>query len=98
MMGRTCTRRAGMSHGGKGGMMDARINVITLAVADLDRALAFYRDGLGFQTQGIIGTEWVGDDSTPAGATVTFELRGGLFLALYPRTELAKDAKVALGS
>jgi catechol 2,3-dioxygenase-like lactoylglutathione lyase family enzyme len=76
--------------------MDARIDVITLAVADLDRALAFYRDGLGLQTQGMIGTEWVGDDSTPAGATAMFELRGGLLLALYPRTELAKDANVAL--
>ena len=29
--------------------MKPRIHVITLAVADLDRALAFYRDGLGFQ-------------------------------------------------
>ncbi|MDQ2741225.1 MAG: VOC family protein [Chloroflexota bacterium] len=78
--------------------MDARIDVITLAVVDLDRALAFYRDSLGLQTQGVIGTEWVGDDSTPAGAIVTFELRGGLLLALYPRTELAKDANVALAA
>jgi catechol 2,3-dioxygenase-like lactoylglutathione lyase family enzyme len=76
--------------------MEARIDVITLAVADLDRALAFYRDGLGLQTQGVIGTEFVGDDRTPAGAVAMFELRGGLILALYPRTELAKDANVAL--
>ena len=76
--------------------MDARIDVITLAVADLDRAVAFYRDGLGLQTEGVIGTEFVGDDSTPAGATATFERRDGLILALYPRTELAKDANVAL--
>ena len=76
--------------------MDARIDVITLAVADLDRALTFYRDGLGLQTQGVIGTEWGGDENTPAGATVVFELRGGLLLALYPRTELAKDANVTL--
>ena len=76
-------------------LMDARIDVITLAVADLERALAFYRDGLGFQTKGIIGTEWVGDDTKPAGATVVFELRGGLLLALYPRSELAKDANIA---
>ena len=75
--------------------MDARIDVITLAVANLERALAFYRDGLGFQTKGIIGTEWAGDDTTPAGATVVFELSGGLLLALYPRTELAKDANIA---
>ena len=76
--------------------MEARIDVITLAVADLDRALAFYRDGLGLHTQGVIGTEFVGDDRTPAGAVAMFELRGGLLLALYPRTELAKDANVAL--
>lgn len=76
--------------------MDARIDVITLAVANLDRALAFYRDGLGLPTQGVIGTEWVGDDSTPAGAIALFELQGGLLLALYPRTELAKDANIAL--
>lgn len=76
--------------------MEGRIDVITLAVADLDRALAFYRDGLGLQTQGVIGTEWAGGDSTPAGATAMFELRGGLIMALYPRTELAKDANVPL--
>lgn len=76
--------------------MDARIDVITLAVANLDRALAFYRDGLGLQTQGVIGTEFVGDDSAPAGAIAMFELRGGLIMALYPRAELAKDANVPL--
>jgi len=76
--------------------VDARIDVITLAVADLERALAFYRDGLGLATEGVIGTEWAGDDSTPAGATVVFTLRGGLLLALYPRKELAKDAHIAL--
>jgi uncharacterized protein len=77
--------------------MDARIDVITLAVADLDRALAFYRDGLGLQSRGVIGTEYLGDDVTPAGAVAMFELNGGLLLALYPRTELAKDANVELG-
>src|SRR5689334_21367711 len=77
-------------------MIDAHIDVITLAVADLDRALAFYRDGLGLHTEGVIGREWVGDDITPAGAVALFELRGGLILSLYPRTELAKDANVVL--
>jgi catechol 2,3-dioxygenase-like lactoylglutathione lyase family enzyme len=76
--------------------MEPRINVITLAVADLDRALAFYRDGLGLESTGVIGTQWVGDDITPAGATAVFNLRGGLMLSLYPRTELAKDANVAV--
>ncbi|MGA9858561.1 MAG: VOC family protein [Solirubrobacteraceae bacterium] len=77
--------------------MEARINVITLAVADLDRALDFYRDGLGLESRGVIATEFVGDDVSPAGAIAIFELRNGLLLTLYPRTELAKDANVALG-
>ncbi len=70
------------------------IHVITLAVGDLDRALRFYREGLGLDSPGIIGTEWPGDEHNPAGATATFDLHGGLILALYPRTELAKDANM----
>jgi catechol 2,3-dioxygenase-like lactoylglutathione lyase family enzyme len=77
--------------------MEARIHVITLAVNDLDRALAFYRDGLGLESPGVVGTEFGGDDVKPAGAVVMFQLQGGLILALYPRTELAKDANVPLG-
>lgn len=71
--------------------MRPRIKVITLAVADLERSLAFYRDGLGLPTQGIIGTEF--ED----GAVVFFEMNDDLILALYPRTALAKDAKVSAG-
>ena len=78
--------------------MDARVDVITLAVADLERALAFDRDGLGLQTTGVTGTDYPGDETTPDGATVMFNLRGGLVLALYPRTELAKDANMPVGS
>jgi uncharacterized protein len=74
-----------------------RIDVITLAVGDLDRALAFYRDGLGLHTAGVIGTEFAGDAANPAGSVVMFELEGGLILAVWPRTELAKDANVELG-
>jgi uncharacterized protein len=76
--------------------MKPRIHVITLAVDDLDRALVFYRDGLGFQTEGLIGTEFKGDDSTPDGTTAVFHLDGGLMLSIYPRSELAKDATVPL--
>ncbi|HSZ13420.1 MAG TPA: VOC family protein [Solirubrobacteraceae bacterium] len=78
--------------------MEPRIDVITLAVEDLERALAFYKDGLGLDSRGVIGTEFVGDDVEPHGAIAMFELRGGLILCLYPRTELAKDAQVPLGS
>jgi len=74
--------------------MQGRIDVITLAVSDLDRALAFYRDGLGLDSTGVIGTEFAGDDTSPSGAVAMFQLQGGLILALYPRTELAKDANV----
>lgn len=77
--------------------MQPRIHVITLAVADLDRALTFYRDGLGLQSPGVVGTEFPGDERNPAGAVAFFELRGGLTLAVWPRTELAKDANVPLG-
>jgi catechol 2,3-dioxygenase-like lactoylglutathione lyase family enzyme len=76
--------------------MKPRIHVITLAVADLDRALAFYRDGLGFQTEGLIGTEFTGDQAIPDGTTAVFHLDGGLMLSIYPRSELAKDALVPL--
>jgi uncharacterized protein len=77
--------------------MEPRIHVVTLAVSDLDRALSFYRDGLGLDSAGVIGTEFAGDDDNAAGAVVMFHLNGGLILALYPRTELAKDADVPFG-
>jgi catechol 2,3-dioxygenase-like lactoylglutathione lyase family enzyme len=75
--------------------MEPRIDVITLA--DLERALAFYREGLRLESSGVIGTEFAGDDVNPAGAIAMFELPGGMILCLYPRTELAKDAKIPLG-
>ena len=74
--------------------MESRIRVITLAVADLGRALAFYREGLGLDSAGVIATEFVGDDENPAGDIAMFHLDGNLILALYPRTELAKDAGI----
>ncbi len=77
--------------------MKPRISVITLGVNDLEKSLAFYRDGLGLQATGIIGTEFIGDETNPSGAIVMFELQNGLILALYPRTELAKDANEPVG-
>jgi catechol 2,3-dioxygenase-like lactoylglutathione lyase family enzyme len=76
--------------------VEARIHVLTLAVSDLDRSLAFYREGLGLESAGITGTQFTGDDETPAGDVVMFHLDGDLILALYPRTELAKDAAIPL--
>ena len=74
--------------------MKPRLNVITLAVNDLERSLAFYRDGLGLPTKGIVATEFKGTESEPSGAVAFFKLQGGLLFALYPRTELAKDSKL----
>jgi uncharacterized protein len=68
------------------------IRVVTLAVADLERALAFYRDGLGLASPGIIATELHDEVSGADGAVAMFELDGGLLLSLYPRTDLARDA------
>jgi catechol 2,3-dioxygenase-like lactoylglutathione lyase family enzyme len=73
--------------------MKPKITVLTLAVGDLQAALAFYRDGLGFATKGIVGTEF--ED----GAVVFFDVNdGSLILALYPRAALAKDAKVPISA
>jgi uncharacterized protein len=73
------------------------INIITLAVDDLERALRFYREGLGFDSPGIKGEEFVADERQAAGAVAMFEMANGIILALYPRTELSKDANVAFG-
>lgn len=70
--------------------MQPRISVITLGVDDLERALRFYRDGLGLVTQGIIGSEF------EHGAVAFFDLQAGLKLALWPRTSLAQDAGIPL--
>src|SRR5262249_6999388 len=94
--GNRARRIGGCHHPGRNNRMRARIHVITLAVADLERALEFYRGGLGLQSPGVVGTEFAGDDTSPAGAVGMFQLQGGLILALYPRTELAKDANIPL--
>ncbi|HYD51824.1 MAG TPA: VOC family protein, partial [Gemmatimonadaceae bacterium] len=59
---------------------------LTLGVDDLERAVAFYRDGLGFPTEGIVGREF------EHGAVAFFDLQQGLRLALWPRGSLAHDS------
>jgi catechol 2,3-dioxygenase-like lactoylglutathione lyase family enzyme len=66
--------------------MKPRITLITLAVDDLERALAFYRDGLGFPGKGIVGREF------EHGAVAFFDLSSGLKLALWSRDDLAHDS------
>jgi catechol 2,3-dioxygenase-like lactoylglutathione lyase family enzyme len=74
--------------------VEPRVHVITLAVDDLERALAFYRDGLGLPTKGVVADGYEGSETEAAGAIVQFKLDGGLILSLYPRSELAKDARI----
>ena len=66
------------------------ISLVTLGVDDLERALRFYRDGLGLPTQGIVGQEF------EHGAVVFFDLEGGTKLALWQRADLAHDAGLAV--
>lgn len=68
--------------------MKARVNVITLGVNDLEKALEFYRDGLGFPTEGIVGKEF------EHGAVAFFDLQSGLKLAIWKREDIAYEAKV----
>lgn len=72
--------------------MKPRINILTIGVDDLKKSLKFYCDGLGMKTQGIVGTEF------EHGAVVFIDLHNGMKLALYPRKEIAWDAKVPYAS
>ncbi|MBI4995683.1 MAG: VOC family protein [Rhodocyclales bacterium] len=69
--------------------MKPRITMVTLGVDDLERAVRFYRDGLGLTTPGIVGTAF------EHGAVAFFNLQSGLELALWPRASLAHDAGIA---
>ena len=76
--------------------MEPRLDVITLAVANLEVALAFYRR-LGLESKGIVGTQWADEKTGANGAIAMFTLEGGLLLNLYPRADLAKDAAIPFG-
>ena len=71
--------------------MKPRITLITLGVDDLERALRFYRDGLGLKTEGIVGAQYA------HGAVAFFDLEGGLRLALWPRASIAHDTGLDVG-
>jgi uncharacterized protein len=70
--------------------MHPHISLIILGVEDLERAVAFYRDGLGLPTSGIMGTEF------EIGAVAFFDLDSGLKLAVWPRESLAADTGLPL--
>jgi predicted lactoylglutathione lyase len=62
--------------------MEQRISILTLGVADLERSRAFY-ERLGWKR------------SMASADGVVFFQTGSMALALYPRSELAKDAAIA---
>ncbi len=72
--------------------MKPRLSVLTLGVADLERSVAFYRDGLGLPTDGIVGREF------EHGAVAFFQLAGGVRLALWAQVDLAHDSGLPAGS
>ena len=63
--------------------MRANLSLVTLGVADLPRAVRFYHDGLGLP----VANKWEEQG-------VAFVPCHGVVLALWSRTELAKDAHV----
>jgi catechol 2,3-dioxygenase-like lactoylglutathione lyase family enzyme len=66
--------------------MEPRLNIVTLGVSDLDRAISFYRDGLGWPLS-----------KASVGNFAVFNLATGTALALYPRELLAIDANLKDG-
>ncbi len=61
--------------------MEQRVSLVTLGVADLNRSREFY-ERLGWRR------------SMAKAEGVVFFQAGGMALALYPRNDLAKDAKI----
>jgi uncharacterized protein len=61
--------------------MEQRLSLVTLGVADLERARRFYEDGLGWR-RGNTHDE------------VAFYQLGGMILALWGRDALAQDARL----
>jgi catechol 2,3-dioxygenase-like lactoylglutathione lyase family enzyme len=70
--------------------MKPRLTVVTIGVDDLERALRFYRDGLGLRTDGITGQEF------EQGAVAFFDLQGGVKLAIWPRSSISRDTGLPL--
>ncbi|MBV1704445.1 MAG: VOC family protein [Hyphomicrobiales bacterium] len=60
-----------------------RLNIVTLGVADLARARAFYEDGLGWPV------------SPASQGDIVFIQLGAVVLSLHPRAALAADATVS---
>ena len=63
--------------------MEPKVSLLTLGVSDLQRAVTFYRDGLGWPK------------SEVGGEVVFFKTRG-VVIALFPRDSFAADAGIGL--
>ncbi len=61
-------------------MMEQRLSMVTLGVADLGRATKFYEDVVGWK-------------ATPSPPEIAFFDLGGLILSLFPHSELVKETK-----
>jgi catechol 2,3-dioxygenase-like lactoylglutathione lyase family enzyme len=72
--------------------MQPLITLITLGVDDLEKSLRFYRDGLGFPTEGIVGQQF------EYGAVAFFQLQSRLRLALWPRKSIAHDTGLTVAA
>ena len=60
-------------------LMEPRVSIVTLGVEDLERSVAFYRDGLGLPT------------AFESGQGIAFFKMRGTVLALYPIDKLADE-------
>jgi catechol 2,3-dioxygenase-like lactoylglutathione lyase family enzyme len=65
--------------------VEPRVSLVTLGVSDLERAVAFYRDGLGWPKSSVGADE------------VAFFKTGGVVIALFPRASFAADAGIDVG-
>jgi catechol 2,3-dioxygenase-like lactoylglutathione lyase family enzyme len=70
--------------------MKLRVTLITLAVDDLARAVAFYRN-MGLETEGIVGA------GVRARRGAFFDLQTGLRLALWPAGVSRTTRRLAVG-
>jgi uncharacterized protein len=64
--------------------VEPRVSLLTLGVSDLEQAVAFYRDGLGWPKANTGGDE------------VAFFKTSGVVIALFPRVSFATDAGLDL--
>ncbi len=64
--------------------MEQRLSMVTLGVADLARAVAFYERVVGWQ-------------AAPGPSEIAFFDLGGIVFSLYPHGDLAKDMKAVAG-